>query len=222
VRIFGNIEIVNRKARSVDDEFLVGYYNDDHKTWRNTYWLGVETQKCPADMWVFQEIMQETRPDLIIEAGTNMGGSALFFASMFDLLGGGEIITIDVLAHSLRPEHPRITYLQGSSTDHGIIEEVTRRAKAAQRVMVVLDSDHSKAHVLDELRQLGPLVSPGCYLIVEDTIVNGNPVLPAFGPGPAEAVEQFLGSEGTPFIVDREREKFHLTFNRGGYLRRTE
>jgi cephalosporin hydroxylase len=211
-----------RIARSVDDDFLVAYYEDEHRTWRNTYWLGVQTAKCPADMWVYQEIIQETQPDLVIEAGTHMGGSALFFASMFDLLGRGEIITIDVLAHPGRPDHPRITYLQGSSTDHHVVEEVTRRAKAAHRVMVVLDSDHSKAHVAEELHQLGPLVSPDCYLIVEDTIVNGNPVLPAFGPGPAEAVEQFLKSEGTPFVIDREREKFHLTFNRCGYLLRTE
>jgi cephalosporin hydroxylase len=86
--------------------------------------------------------------------------------------------------------------------------------------MVVLDSDHTAAHVFAELTLLAPLVTPGCYLVVEDTIVNGNPVLPDFGPGPAEAVARYLALEPSLFVVDRDREKFRLTFNPGGYLRR--
>jgi cephalosporin hydroxylase len=119
-----------------------------------------------------------------------------------------------------RPQHPRVTYLRGSSTDPEVVAQVRRRAEAVERVMVILDSDHSEAHVFDELCQFGPLVTPGCYLIVEDTIVNGNPVLPDFGPGPAEAVDRYLAREPSLFAVDRSREKFHLTFNSGGYLRK--
>jgi cephalosporin hydroxylase len=204
---------------SVDHRFTALYY-DDPSTWRSTYWLGIPTAKCPLDLWIFQEIITETRPDLIIETGTHLGGSALFLASMCDLLGSGEILTIDIVADVERPQHPRVSYLHGSSTDPGVVEEVTRRAVEAARVMVVLDSDHTEAHVLDELTLLAPLVTPGCYLVVEDTIVNGNPVLPDFGPGPDEAVARYMAREPSFFVVDRSREKFRLTFNPGGYLRR--
>jgi len=203
----------------VDHQFTARYY-DDPSTWRSTYWLGIQTAKCPLDLWIFQEIIAETRPDLIIETGTHLGGSALFLASMCDLVGNGEVLTIDIHSDSERPQHPRVSYLFGSSTDPRVVEEATRRAVEAQRVMVVLDSDHTAAHVFDELTLLAPLVTLGCYLVVEDTIVNGNPVLPDFGPGPGEAVARYLALEPSLFVVDPSREKFHLTFNPGGYLRR--
>ena len=209
----------DEEAVSVDHRFTALYY-DDPSTWRSTYWLGIQTSKCPLDLWIFQEIITETRPDLIVETGTHLGGSALFLASMCDLVGNGEVLTIDVIDDDERPQHPRVSYLLGSSTDPGVVEEATRRAVEAERVMVVLDSDHTAAHVFDELTLLAPLVTPGCYLVVEDTIVNGNPVLPDFGPGPGEAVARYLALERSLFVVDRNREKFRLTFNPGGYLRR--
>lgn len=209
----------NGAGQSLTARFTRQYF-DDPSTWRTTYWQGVQTAKCPLDLWIFQEILTETRPDLIIEAGTHQGGSALFLASICDLLGHGEVLTIDVVEQPGRPQHQRITYLLGSSTDPEVVAEATRRAAAAERVMVILDSDHSEAHVFDELSHLGPLVTPGCYLIVEDTIANGHPVLPDFGPGPAEATARYLALEPSFFVVDRSREKFQLTFNPGGYLRR--
>jgi cephalosporin hydroxylase len=96
---------------------------------------------------------------------------------------------------------------------------VWRRADGAAAVMAVLDSDHSYEHVLKELEAYGPLVTPGCYMIVEDTNVNGHPVVPDHGSGPAEAVETFL-NESAFFDVDRDRERLLMTFNPGGYLRR--
>jgi cephalosporin hydroxylase len=86
-------------------------------------------------------------------------------------------------------------------------------------VLVILDSDHTKDHVLAEMRAYGPLVTRGSYLIVEDTNINGHPVLPDFGPGPWEAVEEFLQGNDQ-FQVDRSREKLLMTFNPMGYLRR--
>jgi cephalosporin hydroxylase len=85
--------------------------------------------------------------------------------------------------------------------------------------MVVLDSDHSHAHVAAEIAAYSSLVTPGCYLVVEDTNVNGNPVLPEWGPGPMEAVDEFL-DDTQLFARDPAREKFMMTFNPGGYLRR--
>jgi cephalosporin hydroxylase len=195
------------------------FYNSGKQTWSNTHWLGVPAQKCAFDLWVYQEILDEVRPAVIVECGTANGGSALFLASICELLGHGEVITVDIAEHSGRPSHDRITYLKGSSTAPEVVEKVTQLVAGRTPVVAILDSDHSCDHVLRELRLYAPLVSAGSYLIVEDSNVNGHPVLPDFGPGPAEAVARFL-AETEEFEVDRSREKFLLTFNPSGYLRK--
>ena len=156
---------------------------------------------------------------MIIESGTALGGGAYFLACMCDLLGQGRVVSIDIEAHEGRPKHPRIRYVQGSSVAPETVEEVRREVGAADRVMVILDSDHRRDHVLRELRIYSEIVSPDQYLIVEDSNVNGHPVLPDFGPGPMEAIDAFL-RETDAFVVDVEREKFYMTFNPRGYLRR--
>jgi cephalosporin hydroxylase len=172
-------------------------------------------------MWMYGELLHRVQPDLIVESGTGPGGSAHFLAGVCEQIDRGRIITIDVsVAYKHRVEHPRITYLHGSSVSEKVLETVRGAAADAERVMVLLDSDHSRDHVLAELRAYAPLVTPGSYLVVEDTNINGHPVAPDFGPGPAEALEDFLRGE-TGFLVDRECEKFQLTFNPGGYLRRS-
>ena len=195
------------------------FYDSGKQTWSNTYWLGVPAQKCAFDLWVYQEMLHELRPAVIVECGTANGGSALFLASICDLLGQGEVVTVDIAEQPGRPSHERITYLKGSSTDPETLESVKQLVAGRTPVVVILDSDHSRDHVLNELRLYAPLVSAGSYVIVEDSNVNGHPVVPDFGPGPAEAVTRFL-AETDEFEVDRSREKFFLTFNPSGYLRK--
>jgi cephalosporin hydroxylase len=202
---------------SVTDEFHRLYY--DTAVWKDTYWLGVRTQKCPLDLWVYQELLVEQKPDLIVETGTAHGGSALYLASVCDLLGRGEVVTVDIFPIEGRPAHDRITYLTGSSTAPEVVAEVERIVAGRENALVILDSDHARDHVLDELRIYSRFVPPGGYLIVEDTNVNAHPVFPEHGPGPMEAVEAFLG-ETDEFEVDSRREKFFLTFNPRGFLRR--
>ena len=209
-----------RISRSLDRQAIsrahdVFYASD---AWTKATWLGAQALKNPLDLWVYQEILFETRPELIVETGTYRGGSALFLASMCDLLGAGEVVSIDI--EPLRadyPEHPRITYVGGrSSTDPGVLDEV--RARAAGRAMlVVLDSDHSQAHVEEELRAYAPMVPVGCYVIVEDS--NIGQIRKDLMPGPLQAIETFL-ARNREFEVDRAREKFLITFNPSGYLRR--
>jgi cephalosporin hydroxylase len=220
--IFDRVVYRSATQNELIEDFHRLYY-DSHLfggTWQDTHWLGIKVTKCPLDLWILQEILSETRPDLLVETGTAYGGSALFYASIFDALGNGRVVTIDVSSSSRqRPEHPRIDYLRGSSVSPEILERVQDAARSAERVMVTLDSDHTKAHVLAELQEYSGFVTKGNYLVVEDTNVNGHPVEPDFGPGPMEALEEFLQNDRN-FVIDEEKEKFYLTFNPRGYLRR--
>jgi len=193
------------------------YYNAP--AWRNTTWLGTTTLKCPLDLWVYQELLYELKPDVIVECGTSSGGSAHFLASMCDLINHGEVVTVDIAAQPNLPQHPRITYVAGSSTAPEIVTQVKAKINGRKNIMVILDSDHSRDHVLGEMRAYQELVPVGGYLIVEDTNINGHPVFKSFGPGPMEAVDDFL-AENKHFVIDRTQEKFYLTFNPRGYLKR--
>jgi cephalosporin hydroxylase len=210
--------VVYSPARIVTD-FHDLYYSSAVRTWQQTFWMGVPLAKCPLDLWVYQEIVFEVQPELIVECGTFRGGSAYFFASLCDLIGRGNVITIDVAGLPNRPQHPRITYLTGSSTSRDVVDEVHELGRRHAPVMVVLDSDHHEDHVFEELTLYAPLVTPGSYLIVEDTNINGHPVATGFGPGPMEAVNRFV-RQHPEFSPDRDREKFFMTFNPSGYLKK--
>lgn len=199
------------------NEFHRLYYASD--VWRHTYWLGIRTVKCPLDLWIYQEIIHSLRPEVIVEIGTYVGGTSLFLACICDLIGNGRVVTVDVRRYPSLPRHDRIHYVTGHSLSAEVVEEVAGATQGANPVMAILDSAHDKAHVLDELRMYSRFVTPGSYIIVEDTNVNGNPVLPDFGAGPAEAVAAFL-AENDRFIVDRGAERFLMTFNPSGYLKR--
>jgi len=226
---FGTYKVPEKKGSftAEEQEIVKKFHRLYYDAWRhsrqqtiNSSWFGHDAQKCPLDLWIYQEIIFENKPDFIVETGTYMGGSAMFLASMLELLGNGMVITIDVYQSKDRPQHQRISYLTGSSTDIDVFAHV-RGVVEGSRVMVILDSDHSKQHVLDELNLYGQLVTPAQYLIVEDTNINGNPVYDDFGPGPFEAVKEFL-QDNPSFVVDENRERFMLTMNPGGYLRKTE
>jgi cephalosporin hydroxylase len=214
------------RERSPDEivrDFHRLYYSSGKRTYEDTFWLGQPCAKCPLDLWVYQEILFERRPGLIVECGTYFGGTAHFLACMCDLIDNGRVITIDIRERQphRRPRHPRIEYRTGSSTGPGIVAGVAEAVQPGERVMVILDSNHQKDHVLAELRAYSPLVTPGDYLVVEDTNINGHPVRADHGPGPMEAVDEFLAGTDE-FSIDESREKFFMTFNPRGYLRRCE
>jgi cephalosporin hydroxylase len=205
--------------RRIGRRFHRMYYGASSRTWKDTAWFGVGVKKCPLDLWIYQEILHEVRPDVIVETGTRFGGSAFFLASICDLLGTGRVVTVDIEHSDDRPSHDRITYLTGSSTAPDTVERVKSQIGEGDDVLVIFDSDHSRDHVLAEMRLYAPVVTKGSYLIVEDSNVNGNPVRPSFGPGPMEAIDTFL-SDRDDFVVDDAREKFFMTFNPRGYLKR--
>ncbi|MFM6122604.1 MAG: CmcI family methyltransferase [Sphaerospermopsis kisseleviana] len=211
--------------KEIIDNFHGLYYDSfrNGKTWADTWFLGIKTEKCPLDLWLYQELIFNLKPDLIIETGTRFGGSALFLASMCDLVGKGLVVTIDIDTEVQRPKHPRINYISGSSTNPVVIGQIQSQFKTStlETILVVLDSDHSESHVFEELKLYSPFVSLGSYIIVEDSNINGNPVLPNFGPGPMEAIQRFIANN-RQFAVDSFNDKFLFSFSPSGFLKRVE
>lgn len=220
-------------AREADRAWLLGAGKADHDVidayshwafehWRDTfhgmYWMGVPILEYPVDMWEMQEVIYKTKPDVLIETGTYKGGSSLFFASLFDLIGKGRVITVDILEQPNRPTHPRITYLVGSSTSPGVLRQIEGMIKPGEHVMVFLDSDHHTRHVTKELNLYSPLVTLGDYLVVADTnpylqLADGTP------PGPGVAVASFLENDAD-FVQDMSHQKWGYSDFPGGWLKR--
>lgn len=187
-------------------------------------WLGVVSRQNPLDNWVMQEIIAEVKPDVLIETGTGQGGTTLFYATVLEQVSPkGKVITIDIedlvdQASTFDLFQKRVEFIQGSSTSPEVIQQIAQKVKG-QKVLVTLDSLHTKEHVLKELELYSKWVSVGSYLVVQDTNENGHPVMTSFGPGPMEAVEEFLKSH-KEFEIDRNREKFYVTFYPSGFLKK--
>ena len=184
-------------------------------------WLGQPIWQNVLDLWVIQETISEIKPALLIECGTNRGGSSLFYAHLFDLIGQGQVVTVDVeKMHDL--SHPRITYLIGSSTSPGTVAAIRALVeRATGPVMVVLDSDHHEEHVRAELECYAPLVTPGSYCLVQDGVIDSLFIFRQDRPGPVPAIVRFL-QDHPEFTVDDERSKrFLITHHPKGWLRRT-
>lgn len=191
-------------------------------------WMGTLILKTPLDLWAYQEVIHATRPDTIIETGTAWGGSALYFASLCDLMGHGRVISVDRItdipalyrwafgancevptAH--RPVHPRITYITGDVLVPAVRDRVA--AMAHGTVMLSLDSHHDADHVLAEVRLWSPLVTPGGYCVVEDTNMGGHPVQAEPWHGPYDAAVAFL-RETQDFVLDHSMtERFLMSYN---------
>jgi cephalosporin hydroxylase len=211
--------------RNVAEKFQQIYYNS--LVWLNsTSWLGVPSEQTPTDNWSMQEIIAEVRPDYIIETGTANGGTTLFYATVLSFVNPeGKVITVDVepridKASRLPVWKERVEMIVGSSVDSKVIDRIAQEV-SGRRVLVTLDSLHTHDHVLRELEIYSKLVSTGSYLVVQDTNINGHPVAPGWGPGPMEAVEDFMKTHDN-FVADRGREKFLLTHYPKGWLKRVK
>lgn len=195
------------------------YYYDDQHTWRRTVYRGVHIQKCPLDLWRYMEIVASLRPDLVIETDAKGGGTALLIADLCDSLGRGRVVTMGIEDDPEWPRHPRITYWHGDPMDPVVTRRARSLADDSPVTLVFANSSHRAEVVRRELETYGPLVTPGSYMIIENTNIHGHPVRPDLPDGPLEGVRLFL-VESEDFEVDRELEGYWLTFNPSGYLRK--
>jgi cephalosporin hydroxylase len=204
------------------EEYHKWYYNTF--VWKKTSWMGITTWKSVSDMWNYQEILWDLEPSLIVEFGTNQGGSALYFATIMKRLGTPfKVLSVDITHKPLDPaarRDPDILFVESSSTVPAIADQIrSLRAEFPGKVFAILDSDHTMDHVLAEMKLLRPLLSTGDYLLVEDSSVNGHPVLPGWGPGPYEAIEAYEREFPSDYTHDVEREnKFGWTQAPNGFL----
>jgi cephalosporin hydroxylase len=189
-------------------------------TTKSTY-FGVKAAKNPLDAWIYQEILFETKPDVIIEIGNLFGGGALALAHFCDILGKGKVIGLDIDHSKISPvvrKHLRITLMQGDAC--ALYDKVLALISPEDKVLVIEDSSHTYENTFKVLRTYSPLIKPGLYMIVEDSICHhGLDVGPA--PGPYEAIERFV-AENENFIIDRSKEEFLITWNPKGYLKRIQ
>jgi cephalosporin hydroxylase len=198
-------------------------------------WMGRPIIQYPQDIVAMQELIWEIKPDLIIETGIAHGGSLIFYASMMELVGKGEVlgVDIDIREHNRKEieRHPmfkRISMIQGSSIDPAIVSQVKEKAKGKKSVLVVLDSNHTHDHVLEELKAYASLVSVNSYVVVFDTIVENLPdnYLPGhkrpwgLGDNPMTAVRAFLETN-TDFEIDTMiNDKLLISVAPDGYLKK--
>jgi cephalosporin hydroxylase len=216
-----------KSEKGLDEAELIRRFNHlhyDSNEWRHNSWLGVPSQQNPCDMWMMQEIISEVKPDVIVETGTMKGGSSLYFAMLLEQLNeNGKVITVDInpqVEEALKHEifRKRVEVIAGDSVSPETISRIAEQVKG-RRCIVMLDSLHTKEHVLKELRLYSPFVSTNSYLIVQDTNINGHPAVPEYGPGPMEAVVEFM-KDNKDFEIDRSRERQLLTYFPMGFLRR--
>jgi len=199
----------------------------------NFSWMGRPIIQFPQDMIAMQEILWRVQPDLLIETGIAHGGSLIYYASLMELIGKGRVlgIDIDIRSHNRREieKHPmakRIDMIQGSAIDDDLAAKVAERAAEVETVLVVLDSNHTHAHVKRELELYAPLVSVGSYCVVFDTVVEDMPPgsFPDrpwdIGNNPKTALHEYL-NENDSFEIDAAvHEKILITVAPDGYLKR--
>lgn len=195
--------------------------------------LGIPIIQLPEDMVVMQELIWKVRPDVIVESGVAHGGALVLYASILELLGRGRVIGVDVeirkynrLAIEAHPLSHRIELIEGDSLADETVSAVRSRIRPGERVLVALDSAHSREHVLGELKRYAPLVTPNSYVVVFDAVMALVADAPGAGEGwdhdnPLEAVREFLDGNDD-FEVDRSYERLAVTYCHGGFLRRRD
>ena len=215
----------------IDTFHCLFWWSEIHHSGPQKEYNGVAIHKCPFDMFNYQHIMFTQQPDYVIECGAYQGGSTLFFADTLDLIGKGKVISVDICERDETwypkvREHKRTILIQGSSTDPAVVNRVKDIMKDSKSTFVILDSLHTKEHVLSEMKIYSDLLFSGNYMIVEDGNLNGHPLPPQWHTqtanegGPFEAIEEFM-KVNTGFHIDKEYENRSLfSYAPSGYIKK--
>jgi cephalosporin hydroxylase/glycosyltransferase involved in cell wall biosynthesis len=201
----------------LQDEYTEAFWRS--LRWKQTSWLGQKVPRSATDLFVYQELISSIRPEWIIETTPGNGGRALFLASICDLLDSGRVLSIGSKDGDDLPVHPRVTYIKGPCFGEDTTARVRDIVGDEPNALVILGSRGRRLRMVNEFETLQPFVPVGSYVIVEETIVNGHPVWASFGPGPSEAVKGILGNHAD-FIADTDAQRYGVTFNPGGFLKR--
>ncbi len=201
-------------------------------------WLGRPIIQLPDDMVRIQEVIFQVQPDVIVETGVAHGGSLIFYASLCKAMGKGRVVGIDI---EIRPHNrqaieahflfPYITLIEGSSTAPEIVAQVKSHIKPDEKVLVLLDSNHTKAHVLDELNAYAPLVTSGSYIVAMDGIMQEVVGAPRTNPdwtwnNPQTATREFLAQnpnfvlEEPPFAFNEGSTRQRVTYWPNAFIKR--
>jgi cephalosporin hydroxylase len=187
----------------------------------NITYQGIPCLKCPNDYVIYQMIINEVQPDLIVEIGTNNGGSALYMAHLLDVLANGVIHTIDIddRSEELAKQHPRIKFFHNGWEDYDL--SITKEFK---KILVIEDSSHHYENTLNAIEKFSPLVTVGSYLIVEDGIIDEIGMSDHFQGGPIKAIKEFLPKHPEYIIDENWINMFgkNSTFNVMGYLKKVK
>jgi len=227
--------VLTKKDKNIEELERIGAewarVCEDNKLSYEIDWLGVPVIQTPEDLVLMQELIFKIQPDVIVEVGIAHGGGMIYEASLMELLGKGKVIGVDVEIRKHNRDvieaHPlakRIEMIEGSSIDEKIIQEVKKRIPAGSVVLVFLDSNHTKPHVLKELELYQDFVGVGYYMVVFDTISSrlakqGVAKDIYIDNGPSEAVTEFLKTNDK-FQIDKEFNKLYASHSQDGYLKR--
>lgn len=215
----------SRRNQRIWNDYHHWYY--DTGVWTTTRYLGHRALKSVSDLWNYQEILFDLKPGLVVEFGSKLGGSALYLSNTLKLVRPDSLVlAVDITLELVPPElrnNPHIEFMESSSTSPAVAVRIRElRTTYPGPIFAILDSDHAKPHVLAELELLRDVTRTGDYVIVEDSNINGHPVLPGWGEGPYEALSAYLATYPDDYQLDRKRErKFGFSFATRGFLVRT-
>lgn len=196
-------------------------YHQKNVVYEKSHWMGLKAWKNPLDAWIYQEVVYDVSPDIIIEIGCMEGGSTLFFANLLDLIGKGQVVSIDINRDHYKAKHQRIITMTCDSSSPETVKKVSELCNK-KSVMVVHDGGHSRDQVIKDLQAYSCLVSVNSYFIVEDSIIDvmkPGDGIGSYGEGPLAAIDEFLRNNPN-FIIDKERERYIMTYNPNGFLKR--